>query len=159
MLLLTVSGEIIALTPITTSRLKILDPTTFPIAISLLPLIAAERLTASSGALVPNATIVSPITIVGMCIRFAIDEAPSTKKSAPFTSSTNPTIKYKTGMIIICILHSRPYFFKISATNTKSLSPVFFNPCPSPSLQKNTSPSFAGISSPLSTYTPFPERI
>ena len=51
-----------------------LEPRTFPTAISLLPAKDAVALTASSGALVPNATIVSPIIILGTRNILATDE-------------------------------------------------------------------------------------
>ena len=89
-----------ALMPMTTRRLKILEPTTFPMAMSLLPFMAAVTLTASSGALVPNATIVSPIMREGMCSLLAIQDAPSTKISAPFTSSKKPIQRIRTDVII-----------------------------------------------------------
>ena len=50
-------------------------------------------MTAASGAEVPMATIVSPITIAGTLNFFAIEAAPSTNKSAPFISKKKPTIK------------------------------------------------------------------
>ena len=80
----------IAHTPITTIRLKILEPTTLLTASSLLPAIDADTLTAVSGSDVPIATIVSPIIIDGTCSLFATLELPSTKKSAPLISSTKP---------------------------------------------------------------------
>ena len=86
----TLIGIIIADKPTATSKLKIFEPIIFPIAISLDPFNAALILTAASGALVPNATIVSPISKVGIFAIFAIDEAPSTKKSAPLISIINP---------------------------------------------------------------------
>ena len=49
--------------------------------------------TASSGADVPKATIVSPIIIFGILKFCAIEDAPSTNKSAPFISSINPNTK------------------------------------------------------------------
>ena len=52
----------IAVPPRMKPRLKILDPTTFPIEISVWPVIAARIVTANSGADVPNATTVRPIT-------------------------------------------------------------------------------------------------
>ena len=58
--------EMAAQQPETTRRLKILDPSTLLTAISLEPCIAAEMLTDSSGALVPNATIVNPTMTLGM---------------------------------------------------------------------------------------------
>ena len=81
---------IIAHTPITTIRLKILEPTTLLTASSLLPAIEADTLTAVSGREVPIATMVSPIMIDGTCSLFATLELPSTKKSAPLISSIKP---------------------------------------------------------------------
>ena len=52
---------IIRVEPKTKSILKMLEPTTFPIAISLFFLTAAVTLVANSGRLVPTATMVSPI--------------------------------------------------------------------------------------------------
>jgi hypothetical protein len=57
-----------AVQPTIINVLKILLPTTLPIAMSALPLRAEETLTVSSGAEVPNATIVSPITIGGIYV-------------------------------------------------------------------------------------------
>ena len=74
------------------SILKILDPITFPAAISALPFKAEIILTDSSGADVPIETIVSPMIIVGIPNLFAILDAEPTKKSAPFISIANPTI-------------------------------------------------------------------
>ena len=56
-----------------------LEPTTFPIAISALPLSADIRLTMSSGAEVPKATIVRPTTRGESPIRRAKVEAPSVR--------------------------------------------------------------------------------
>ncbi len=64
--LFTVSGANTAQAPQTTIRLKILEPTTLLIAMVLLPFKAAAMLTAHSGALVPMATMVRPIIIVGI---------------------------------------------------------------------------------------------
>ena len=85
-------GHIIAETPTTIRRLKILEPITLLNAISLLPESPAEMLTAASGALVPMATMVKPIITDGTFSSFAVEEAPSTKKSAPFISKMKPTI-------------------------------------------------------------------
>lgn len=49
--------------------------------------------TTSSGAEVPKATIVSPITISEILNLFAVDEAPETSISAPLIKNTNPKIK------------------------------------------------------------------
>ena len=56
----TVIGLIIAKTPITRKIFAILDPITFPTAISLCPIFAAETVPASSGKLVPIATTLNP---------------------------------------------------------------------------------------------------
>ena len=87
----TASGVNSAHAPQTTIRLKILEPTALLTASALFPDMDAVTLTASSGRLVPIATIVSPIIIEGTRRRFATEELPSTKKSAPLIKSTNPT--------------------------------------------------------------------
>ena len=74
-----------------TRMFRILLPTTLPTVISAFPRSAAVMLTAASGALVPMATIVRPMTSCGIPNFSAILEAPSTKKSDPFISITNPT--------------------------------------------------------------------
>ena len=61
-----VIGRIVADTPTTNKILKILLPTILPIAISVLPCLAATEDVTSSGSEVPNATIVSPISLVDM---------------------------------------------------------------------------------------------
>ena len=61
----TSSAENNAQLPRTTIKLKILDPTTFPIANWLLPASDAVTETESSGSDVPIATIVIPITSAG----------------------------------------------------------------------------------------------
>ena len=87
---LTFRGEIKAATPTTTNKLKIFDPTTLPTVISLAPANAPVILTAASGALVPNATMVNPIIKLGIFKVLAIDDAPSTNKSAPLIKKMNP---------------------------------------------------------------------
>ena len=62
--------------------LTVLLPIIFPIAISVFPLTAAVRLTTSSGADVPKATTVSPMTIVGTPAIFERDPAHLTSISA-----------------------------------------------------------------------------
>jgi len=69
-----------------------LDPTALLIARELLPVREAVTLTAHSGRLVPMATMVIPMIIEGIRRRFATAELPSTKKSAPLISRTNPII-------------------------------------------------------------------
>ncbi len=87
---LTLNAEIAAQTPTTISMLKIFDPTMLLTAMSLFPEIAAVILTEASGALVPIATMVSPITALGTRRILARDEPPSTKKSAPLIKNANP---------------------------------------------------------------------
>ena len=59
------------------------EPTTLPIAIPPLPSRFAFTLTTNSGALVPNATTVSPTTSGLMPKRMASSEDPLTNHSAP----------------------------------------------------------------------------
>ena len=54
-------------------------PTIFPKAISVFPLKLEIKLTASPGALVPNATMVNPITNSEILNLFAVAEVPSTR--------------------------------------------------------------------------------
>jgi hypothetical protein len=72
--------------------LAILLPRTLPKSISVFPDKCELKEMASSGADVPKATMVSPITTVGILKFFAKEDAPSTKKSAHFISIANPTI-------------------------------------------------------------------
>ena len=69
------------------------EPTTLLKAISLAPSIAASVLTASSGALVPIATIVSPMIIADTRKTLARAALPSTKMSAPLISATKPAAR------------------------------------------------------------------
>ena len=62
----TAMGANSAVQPTIISVLKILLPTTLPMAMSALPFSAEDTLTVNSGAEVPKATIVSPITILGI---------------------------------------------------------------------------------------------
>jgi hypothetical protein len=78
--------------PTTIKRLKILEPITFPREIALFELTLAEMLMAASGILVPRDTTVRPMISDGTLSLVAIDEAPSTKKSAPLIRKTKPTI-------------------------------------------------------------------
>ena len=85
--------------PTTTRPLKMLEPTTLLIAMSLLPDRAALILTDASGALVPIATMVSPMITLGTLRILAREELPSTKKSAPFINSTKPMSSNKYSII------------------------------------------------------------
>ena len=55
--------------------LNVLLPTTLPMAMSALPFRAEDMLTVSSGAEVPKATMVSPMTMDGIWKRLATDAA------------------------------------------------------------------------------------
>ena len=82
-----------AVQPTIISVLNILLPTTLPMAMSALPLRAEDTLTVSSGAEVPNATIVSPITMEGIRRRLATEAAPSVSPLAPRRMRINPPIR------------------------------------------------------------------
>ena len=79
-----------ALIPNTSEILAILDPITFPIAISLVPFNAALTLTRSSGADVPKATTVKPINPALKPSLAAIEDAPSTKNLPPRSNIPRP---------------------------------------------------------------------
>lgn len=82
------SGCITAVKPSIQNILKILLPTTFPIAISACFLSAATTEVASSGRLVPIATTVNPIIASLIPIFVARSTAPST---IHFPQRVNPT--------------------------------------------------------------------
>ena len=89
-ILRTASGTMVAESPKMIRTFRILLPTTFPTAISALPTIAEEILTAASGAEVPIATIVRPITSCGIPAFVATLALPSTNTSAPLDNNTKP---------------------------------------------------------------------
>ena len=70
--------------------LNILLPTIFPIAIPTFPLLAAVTEVTSSGRLVPNATIVSPMKRSLIPKVLAIADAESTTRSLPHTTMIPP---------------------------------------------------------------------
>ena len=72
-------GRIRAVMPRMSRVLKILDPTTLPMAISALPWAAPMKLTTISGAEVPMPTMVRPMTNSLSPKRRAMPEAPSTR--------------------------------------------------------------------------------
>ena len=89
---LTLIGRMRAATPINRRTLIMLLPTTFPIKMSVLPPIREEKETANSGAPVPKATIVRPMSNL-LTLKFdAADDAPSTNQSAPLMRRANPII-------------------------------------------------------------------
>ena len=84
-------GAMAAEQPTMSSALKIFEPMTLPTAMSGVPLMADIRLTNSSGAEVPAATMVRPMTISGTRIPRASEEAPSVRRSAPHKTRAIPT--------------------------------------------------------------------
>ena len=70
-------------------------PKILPKASSELPEKLAKRFTSNSGKEVPKETIVRPITMSEILNLLPIDEAPSTRKSAPFIRMTKPTTNRK----------------------------------------------------------------
>lgn len=90
--LLTLMGQISAPIPIRRRTLIILLPITLPRSMSEEPEASEEMETASSGALVPKATMVRPIKVL-LTLKFvATEEEPSTSQSAPLIKSINPII-------------------------------------------------------------------
>ena len=79
---------------------EIFEPIIFPKATSPEPLIAAKRLTISSGIEVPNATTVRPITSVETPNFLANDDDPFTNQLAPFIKRIIPK---KNNIILIII--------------------------------------------------------
>lgn len=94
------------------STLQILLPNIFPMAMSVVPLKLAIILTDNSGVEVPKATTVNPTTRSETWNCLAMDEAPSTRRSAPLTNRTNPMMNRmygKTAVIIkIRLYENRP---------------------------------------------------
>ena len=106
--MLTTSGAISALMPRMNSTLKMLLPTTLPMAMSVLPSSTAPTLTATSGALVPKATMVSPTTSGLMPNDRASLDAPRTSTLAPMTSRIRPPRKMSMFMIWNCSYKHSP---------------------------------------------------
>ena len=90
-----------AVQPTIINVLKMLLPTTLPMAISALPLRAEDTLTVSSGAEVPNATMVRPITMGGMWKRLATEAAPSVNPLAPRRMRINPPMSSNIFMVFL----------------------------------------------------------
>ena len=88
-------GRIRAQTPRMTKTLKMFDPTTLPIATSLLPAMAESADTTSSGVEVPTATTVSPMMNSGTRNRCANAAEPSVRKFAPARISPRPMMRSK----------------------------------------------------------------
>ena len=83
-------GVIRAAMPKIKKVLAMLLPIMFPNARSEALFSPAVTFTKNSGADVPNDTMVRPITTCDIPKRKAIDEAPSTNRSAPLINITNP---------------------------------------------------------------------
>lgn len=83
-------GRMVALIPSTQRILNIFDPTTFPMAMSVLRLYAAMAEVASSGRDVPMATTVSPMTVSLIPNEEAMVTALSTIHFPPTMSPMNP---------------------------------------------------------------------
>ena len=98
--LLTLIGQIRAATPISNSTLMILLPITLPSSISVEPEASELIDTASSGALVPKATTVRPMSVLLTLKLVAIEDAPDTSQSAPLIRMTKPIISNATCKII-----------------------------------------------------------
>ncbi len=69
---------------------RMLLPMTLPRSISVVPLTRELIETANSGALVPKATIVSPMRSLETLKFAAIEEAPETSQSAPLIRKAKP---------------------------------------------------------------------
>ena len=102
--LFTVRFLIITATPKIRRLFVMLLPTTFPNTISELPSDKAFREIANSGALVPKATIVSPIKTFDTLKLVAVDEEPSIKISAPLIKRIKPIINSNIDNIICHLL-------------------------------------------------------
>ena len=86
----TLIGSTIAVTPTIINTLNTLLPTTLPMAMSALPPNDAIVLMTNSGAEVPNATMVRPITRSEILKRFATAAAPSVSALAPSKINAKP---------------------------------------------------------------------
>ena len=120
-LFLTCNEWNIAEVPNINKILRILLPITFPKTMSPLPASNDLTLTANSGALVPNATIVSPINILDTLKLPATPEAPSTNRSAPLISTANPTVKKIKFNIIITSIKNETNPFGSSLVKIQSI--------------------------------------
>ena len=89
---LMVIGATIAAQPTMSMQFIVFEPTTLPTAKSGVPFRADTRLTKSSGAEVPAATMVRPMIISGTFILLASAAAPSVSLSAPNSTNATPRI-------------------------------------------------------------------
>ena len=101
--------ETMAVIPRSKVILTMLLPIILPSTMSPLPSKAAMILTTASGALVPKATIVRPTTIGDTFSFSAIEEAPSTKKSAPLINNKNPITSKIHSICVLLLSYSWLY--------------------------------------------------
>lgn len=94
-------GRTMATMPIITRMLKMLDPTTLPMASWVAPRAADMTEMTSSGAEVPNDTIVRPITSSLTPQRRAMADEPSVRALAPTSMSAKPPMRYIISSIIV----------------------------------------------------------
>ena len=98
---LMVIGATMAAQPTMSMAFIVFEPTTLPTAMSGVPFKADTKLTNSSGADVPAATMVSPMIISGTFMRRANADAPSVRRSAPMSTMATPTIINRTSSIMV----------------------------------------------------------
>ena len=107
--LLILIGLMSAAMPIKSRMFKILLPMTLPRSMSVLPLTMEVIETASSGAPVPKATMVRPMSCL-LILKFeATLDAPSTSQSAPLIKMTKPPTRSKTCnnmLVSMCLFYS-----------------------------------------------------
>ena len=92
----TVIGATIAVRPVMSSTLNVLEPTTLPTAMPGLCLSAETSDTKNSGIDVPMATTVRPMTNCDMPVREAMPAAPSVRSPALHNTRAMPTITSNT---------------------------------------------------------------
>ena len=100
-------GFSIAVTPKIRAMLAMLEPKTFPTAVSVLPARAAVADTIISGAEEPIARMVIPMTRGATPIFLASAAEPNTRRSALQTSRANPTQSRTTASSIFIPLNSK----------------------------------------------------
>ena len=101
---LMVIGATIAAQPTMSMQFIVFEPTTLPTAKSGVPFRADTRLTKSSGAEVPAATMVRPMIISGTFILLASAAAPSVSLSAPNSTNATPKIIKRISNIIFAVV-------------------------------------------------------
>lgn len=95
-------GKMRTVAPKTRAMFAMFEPITLPTAIPALSFKALVMLTINSGADVPNATIVIPITKGEIFTAFARATAPLTRNSPPKIKTIKPTRRKRILINIIC---------------------------------------------------------